>query len=59
MKKRNFTSLKLNKKLISNFNNEKVKGGMSQSQCNSKCGYSCDDNLCGNSIEPWCIKGEQ
>lgn len=59
MKKKNLKSLQLNKKAISNFNDEKIKGGQSISQCNSQCGYSCSPTLCGNSVEPWCIKGEQ
>ncbi|PTX59468.1 hypothetical protein C8N46_10957 [Kordia periserrulae] len=59
MKKKNLKLLKLSKKSIANFNERKLKGGMSRSQCNSQCGYSCDPNLCGNSIEPWCVKDDQ
>jgi hypothetical protein len=40
MKKRNLTSLKLNKKSISNFGYEAVKGGATMTCCNYSC--SCD-----------------
>lgn len=46
MKRRNLKLLKLNKKSISNLKNEELKGGMSRSQCDSACGYSCTPALC-------------
>ena len=52
MKKRDFKSLKLNKKLISDLREEVIKGGLSSpqgcsgSQNNSKCGISCTPALC-------------
>ncbi|AXG69461.1 hypothetical protein KORDIASMS9_01683 [Kordia sp. SMS9] len=46
MKKRNLRLLNLNKKSISNFKNEALKGGMSRSQCDSACGNSCTPALC-------------
>jgi indole-3-glycerol phosphate synthase len=56
MKKRNLKTLSLSKQSISNLD-KAVKGGArtiagSGSQNDSKCGYSCDPNLCG-SVEPW------
>ena len=46
MKTKNLKSLKLNKKSISNFKTDELTGGMSISQCNSQCGFSCTPALC-------------
>jgi hypothetical protein len=52
MKKREFKSLKLNKKVISDFREDVIKGGLSSpqgcsgSQNDSKCGISCNPALC-------------
>jgi hypothetical protein len=55
MKKKTLKSLQLNKKSVSNLS--KLEGGQFEafrtgSQNDSRCGYSCDPNLCG-SVEPW------
>jgi hypothetical protein len=60
MKKKNLKALKLSKKSVSKLNN--LEGGRyviaaTGSQHDSKCGYSCDPNLCG-SVEPWGCKNE-
>ncbi|WP_156168922.1 hypothetical protein [Kordia jejudonensis] len=46
MKRKDLKSLKLNKKSISNFSSRELNGGMSRSQCDSQCGYSCTPALC-------------
>lgn len=68
MKKRKLKTLRLSKESISTLSMESQKGGREApiapastqggcgSQNNSQCGYSCDPNLCGSSVEPWCIK---
>ena len=50
MKKRNLKSLKLNKKSISNFNNEKLKGGSLSTSIEFPNGV----NLCEYTYQPGC-----